>query len=275
VKTSLVGFALITAFAPFVATASAEPYDVAPIVVPDGIFGMPPSDVVVIVQSSGLHPISPPIRRGRVYVLRAMDPSGENVRVVVDAASGRIFSVTPTDGYPPPGYGPGPAYGQEPAYGPGPAYGQGPAYGPGPAYGQGPAYGPGPGYEPGPYYRPPGPDYYGPRDQRDYYGPEDQGFDSAPGARTNVAPTARANPSEPRSAALTPRTPLPRPRPVNASVATSADATHTVPSQATNGASQQSSDQAHSTQEKVGGDKPGEASAGKPASALPPVTPLD
>lgn len=218
---------------------------------------MPPSDIVGIVRSSGLHPLSPPIRRGRVYVLRAMDPSGENVRVVVDAGSGRIFSVTPTDGDPP-GYGPGPTYG------------------PGPVYGPGPAYGPGPGYEPGPWYRPPGPYYgpdYGPRDRRDY-GPEDQQFDdNAPVARTNLAPTARVRPSDPRSAALTHRTPLPRPRPVNVSVATPRDATQTLPS--TNRASQQSSDRGHLNQDKVGGDKPVEASAGKPAPPLPPVTPLD
>lgn len=255
VRTSFVGFAVIAAFAPFVVTASAEPYDVAPVVVPDGIFGMAPADILGVVRSSGLHPLSPPIRRGRVYLVRAMDRSGEDVRVVVDAGSGRILLVTPTDAVP--------------------------GYGPTPGYGQGPAYGPGPGYEPAPRYQSPGPYYYygpsGPRDQRDYYyGPQDRRFDdSASEPRSNVAPTTRVKPSEPRSADLTPRTPLPRPRPVNASVAGPADATQTVPSQTTSGVSPQGSDQAHSSHEKVEGDKPVEASTAKPPAALPPVTPLD
>src|SRR5262249_22089974 len=79
----------------------------------------------------------------------------------------------------------------------------------------------------------------------------------------HLAPVVRSKPSDPRSAALMPRTPLPRPRPVNVSVATPTDATQTVPPQATTGGSQQSS-----------GTKP-EASAGKSVPALPPVTPLD
>jgi hypothetical protein len=261
VKTSLVGFAVIAAFSPFVVAASAEPYDVAPIVVPDGIFGMPPSDILVIVQSRGLHPVGPPIRRGRVYVLRAMDPSGENVRVVVDAASGRIYAVTPADSGPPE-YGPGPGsgYGSGAGYGPGSGYGPGPGYGPpGPGYGPPAGYGPpGPGYAPGPSYGQPGSYYYGPGYSPNYYGRQDQQFkDGAPVARGNPTPAVRTKPSDPRSAALATRTPLPRPRPVNAAIVTPADA-----AQATNGASQQSGDKA---------DEP----TGTATPVLPPVTPLD
>ena len=144
-----------------------------------------PPEVVAIVRSNGMKPLTPPMRRGPVYLLHALDPNGQEVRVVVNARSGRVMAVRPTFGpryavAPPPygrppagvpladGYGPnsrvaalppdvdgppGPGPGGGPAYGPGP--------GPGPAYppGAGPGYGPGagPGYGPGaaPGYGPP------------------------------------------------------------------------------------------------------------------------
>jgi hypothetical protein len=84
--------------------------------------GVPPYEVVAIVRSTGLEPLTRPVRNGTAYALRALDPAGMEVRVVVDARSGRIARVTPVPGQrygelPPPygragrlvpdGYGPG------------------------------------------------------------------------------------------------------------------------------------------------------------------------
>jgi hypothetical protein len=145
-----------------------------------------PPEVTAIVQSNGMKPLTPPMRYGPSYMLRALDPNGQEVRVVINARSGRIIAVRPVFG---PHYAVVPPYGRPPAgvplaedgYGPNPRVagvppdvdgppGAGPTYGPGPgpagAYppGAGPAHGPGagPGYGPPPVGRapaasPPGP----------------------------------------------------------------------------------------------------------------------
>ncbi len=59
---------------------------------------MPPYEVVAIVRSTGLEPLSRPMRHGPTYVLRAVDPAGQEVRVVVDARLGRIVRVAPVFG---------------------------------------------------------------------------------------------------------------------------------------------------------------------------------
>jgi hypothetical protein len=90
--------------------------------------GVPPYEVVAIVRSTGLEPLTRPVRSGPAYALRALDPAGQEVRVVVDARNGRIARVVPVPGaryvdprygeFPPPhgraagrlvpdGYGPG------------------------------------------------------------------------------------------------------------------------------------------------------------------------
>ena len=46
---------------------------------------MPPHEILTIVRSTGMEPVSRPIRQGPAYVLRALDPAGEEVRVIVDA----------------------------------------------------------------------------------------------------------------------------------------------------------------------------------------------
>jgi hypothetical protein len=50
------------------------------------------------VSSTGLEPVGRPVRQGPVYALRAVDPAGEEVRVVVDAYLGRIVKVIPLSG---------------------------------------------------------------------------------------------------------------------------------------------------------------------------------
>jgi len=89
---------------------------------------LPPYEIVAIVRSTGLEPVSRPVRHGQIYALHAVDPAGHPVRVTVDSRLGRIMSVTPAaharfaaPALPPPyarppagiaavpdGYGPGP-----------------------------------------------------------------------------------------------------------------------------------------------------------------------
>jgi hypothetical protein len=65
---------------------------------------LPPFEITTSVRSMGLEPISPPMRRGARYVLRAIDRRGAEVQVAADALSGRILAVRPV------GYGPGPVF---------------------------------------------------------------------------------------------------------------------------------------------------------------------
>ena len=58
--------------------------------------GLPPHEIVAIVRSTGLEPLSRPVRHGPSYVLHAVDPAGHPVRVIVDAKLGRILGVVPT-----------------------------------------------------------------------------------------------------------------------------------------------------------------------------------
>ncbi len=101
--------------------AGAEPLspvvDVAP---PYGGYGRPdaanalaPDEIIASVRSAGFDPITRPMLRGPVYVLRAVDTSDADVRVTVDARSGRVLTVRRVAGlyYGAPdysGYEPGP-----------------------------------------------------------------------------------------------------------------------------------------------------------------------
>jgi hypothetical protein len=68
----------------------AEPVRLAQAFLPDAL---PPREVLALVRAEGLVPISPPLRAGRIYALRAVDPHGEPLRVIVDARWGEIVSV--------------------------------------------------------------------------------------------------------------------------------------------------------------------------------------
>jgi hypothetical protein len=57
--------------------------------------GLPPHEIVTIVRSTGLEPMGSPVHQGPTYALRAVDPAGEEVRVIVDAQRGRIVKVIP------------------------------------------------------------------------------------------------------------------------------------------------------------------------------------
>jgi hypothetical protein len=56
---------------------------------------LPPHEIITIVRSAGLNPVSRPTRRGMNYLLRAVDEGGQEVRVVVDGRIGEVIAVTP------------------------------------------------------------------------------------------------------------------------------------------------------------------------------------
>jgi hypothetical protein len=60
---------------------------------------MPPHEVIALVSSAGLKPVGRPVRRGPAYVLQAINQSGREVRVIVDARLrriARVVAVAPT-----------------------------------------------------------------------------------------------------------------------------------------------------------------------------------
>src|SRR5438270_11819114 len=57
--------------------------------------GLPPHEIMRIVRSTGLAPLTRPARRGPYYVLLATTRSGGQMRVVVDAYAGEIVRVNP------------------------------------------------------------------------------------------------------------------------------------------------------------------------------------
>ncbi len=59
---------------------------------------LPPHEIAMIVRSSGLDPLTRPVRQGGAYSLRALDDAGREVRVVVDARRGRILRIGPVPG---------------------------------------------------------------------------------------------------------------------------------------------------------------------------------
>ena len=56
---------------------------------------LPPYEVMSIVRSTGLAPLTRPMRRGPYYVLVAVDRVGRQMRVVVDARLGDIVNLRP------------------------------------------------------------------------------------------------------------------------------------------------------------------------------------
>jgi hypothetical protein len=56
---------------------------------------LPPHEIATILHSAGLTQVGPSILRGPNYVVRAIDPYGHEVRVVLDAQRGQILAVRP------------------------------------------------------------------------------------------------------------------------------------------------------------------------------------
>jgi hypothetical protein len=57
--------------------------------------GLPPHEIMRIVRSTGLTPLTRPGRRGPYYVVVAADRTGGQMRVVVDAYAGEIVRINP------------------------------------------------------------------------------------------------------------------------------------------------------------------------------------
>jgi hypothetical protein len=75
--------------------------------------GLLPREVIGILRSTGFSPLSPPLRRGRFYLVAVIDPNGEDGQVTIDAISGRFVRFVPADligrsmaSYPAPPYAP-------------------------------------------------------------------------------------------------------------------------------------------------------------------------
>jgi hypothetical protein len=110
---------------------------------------LPPEEILDILRSGGFDPLGQPLRRGPNYVLRAVDDTDREVRVVINARSGDILSVTPvaTASRLPPSGSMGPYERMAPGYlppGPPGVYRGGPPVvyeddGPPPGYGRPPA----------------------------------------------------------------------------------------------------------------------------------------
>jgi len=80
-------------------------------------YALPPDRITANVRASGLEPLTRPLLRGAVYYMRAVNRAREEVRVAVDARSGRVLSATRV-AYEPPA----PPPGSEPAPAPAPRY---------------------------------------------------------------------------------------------------------------------------------------------------------
>jgi hypothetical protein len=223
-----------------------------------------PPEVFGILRHSRFRPIGPAQRRGRFYVVQAVAPGGEDVRVAVDGLSGRIVWVRPSDDEPQ-RYGMGPpdrpmdepddAYGRPPMYGRGAPYGYGPS-----AYGSS-AYGP-PGADPNepPSYAPPS--NQPPSNQPPYRDrASESGTAATRSAKIPGVPSLNANPTG---------TPLPRPRPADKVIAGTAapTASEHAPPPANQPPSQEPTPNPSAQPAPSSQPAPG-------ATPLPPVTPLD
>jgi hypothetical protein len=57
---------------------------------------LPPVEILGIVRDGGFDPLGQPLRRGPNYVLHAVDEDDHEVRMVINARTGQILSVTPS-----------------------------------------------------------------------------------------------------------------------------------------------------------------------------------
>ena len=238
---------------------------------PGWVGAINPQQAAYLIESMGLDPVGPPLRTGHLIVQRASDDLGRIVRVTIDLNIGRVVSVAPANGAPPPVNG-----GPYAAYRP---YGPGPYARPAPDADDDDEFGPprGPGMvpradlsPPGPYA--PGPGAAPPRSTAvaPYPPPVIEG---APGPRSATRYPTPAYPANPqaavpkgethkpatKSATATPTNPpVPRKRPDNPQAAVTKSAPGSV-------APIQAAPDAGATP------APGAA----PAGAMPPVAPLE
>jgi hypothetical protein len=79
---------------------------------------LPPSQVYMVLRENGFSPLGSPQQRGFFYTITAIDPRGDDGRLVIDARNGRIVRFMPAYHFGEGGYGSG-GYGDGPdGYGP-------------------------------------------------------------------------------------------------------------------------------------------------------------
>jgi hypothetical protein len=59
---------------------------------------LPPTEVYAVLRENGFSPLGVPRLRGNVYTISAIDPQGDDGRLVIDARDGRILRFVPADG---------------------------------------------------------------------------------------------------------------------------------------------------------------------------------
>jgi hypothetical protein len=57
-------------------------------------YALTPEQIAVNVRAAGLEPLSRPVLRGAVYYMRAVNRARAEMRVAIDARSGRVLSAT-------------------------------------------------------------------------------------------------------------------------------------------------------------------------------------
>jgi hypothetical protein len=72
-------------------------------------YAVPSEQITANVRAAGLEPLSRPVLRGAVYYLRAVNRARTEMRVAIDARSGRVLSATRVANEPPAAGEPGPA----------------------------------------------------------------------------------------------------------------------------------------------------------------------
>jgi hypothetical protein len=80
-----------TLLATTVSLVAAGGSDFVPVTAADAL---PAYEILASVRSLGFNPITRAVRRGSYYVLHAVDPRGDEVRMVADAQLGDIVSIT-------------------------------------------------------------------------------------------------------------------------------------------------------------------------------------
>jgi hypothetical protein len=158
-------------------------------------------EIRMTLRGAGLRPVTPPVRSGQYYVLRAVDRSGGLVRVVMDPRYGDILSVVPLP--------PAPVAGVDRPYGPYPAR----PYEPDPRYGA---------LQPEPEASAPPPPPGGPNAKRLVPGSQEHRSAAVtparpplPRPRPAIAATVAAKPAPETPAEAPGATPAPTPAPAN------------------------------------------------------------
>lgn len=59
---------------------------------------LPPTEVYAVLRDNGFSPLGVPRLRGSVYTIAAIDPRGDDGRLVIDARDGRILRFAPAEG---------------------------------------------------------------------------------------------------------------------------------------------------------------------------------